>query len=290
MKKSAAIIILLFFSFFYCSKKDTGVNGDQDNTNPLNSKNSPVTVTYVINEGFLISTPDKKVLIDAPILKSLPWVNTDIRHVIGLIENGSPPFNDIDLILISHYHHDHFDPASLYLCLMNNPGAKLISCPQVIDSLEIVTGDDFQNISSRVRSVYPEEDEAQLIFINDIQIKILRLYHRGDPAVQNLGFILIAGNKTIFHNGDGTLNPLRENYESSTLFTDSVDIAMIDFLTLADNDGILLVNHFVRPENVIAMHFNPLNPSLEENYLPVIRAAFRDVIHFQEPLQSRVFE
>ena len=65
-------------------------------------------ITYIANEGVLIAAGDGQVLIDGlhrpyyPMYAVLPPAQRD------LIETARPPFDEIDVILVSHVHRDHF--------------------------------------------------------------------------------------------------------------------------------------------------------------------------------------
>src|SRR5215207_7881776 len=86
-----------------------------------------VEITYIANEGVLIRSGDKQVLIDGlhreygPEYAFLP----DAQRV--QIETAKAPFNEIDLILVSHRHLDHFHPESVGLHLQHNPKGFLVS-------------------------------------------------------------------------------------------------------------------------------------------------------------------
>ena len=92
-----------------------------------------VEITYIANEGVLISSGGKQVLIDGlhreygPEYAFLPTAERD------KIENAKAPFDAIDLILVSHRHLDHFHPESVGLHLQNSPRAFLVSSQQVVD-------------------------------------------------------------------------------------------------------------------------------------------------------------
>lgn len=69
-----------------------------------------VQITYIANEGVLISSGDKQVLIDGlhreygPEYAFLPPAERE------KIETAKAPFNEIDLILVSHRHQKQTSP------------------------------------------------------------------------------------------------------------------------------------------------------------------------------------
>jgi L-ascorbate metabolism protein UlaG (beta-lactamase superfamily) len=85
-----------------------------------------VEIMYVANEGVLLSTGGKRVLIDG-LHREYKTYPTLPEPYLGQIEKAQAPFDKIDLILVSHAHRDHFDPESVGVHLKNNPNARL-SC------------------------------------------------------------------------------------------------------------------------------------------------------------------
>src|SRR5687768_13022928 len=92
-------------------------------------------VQYIANEGLLISSRDKRVLIDGlhrlykPDYAYLPDVERE------KIEAAQAPFDKIDLVLVSHLHGDHFHPESVGLYLKHNTKAVFASSQQVVDEV-----------------------------------------------------------------------------------------------------------------------------------------------------------
>jgi len=100
----------------------------EPSTNPTG-----LEITYIANEGVLITSGDKQVLIDGlhrEYERDYAFLPTDQREKI---ENARAPFDQIDLILVSHRHLDHFHPESVGLHLQHNANAKLVSSQQVVD-------------------------------------------------------------------------------------------------------------------------------------------------------------
>src|SRR5215204_6090216 len=92
-----------------------------------------IEVRYIANEGVLVSSPDKRILIDGLHRRYkddyafLPDAERE------KIESARPPFDKVDLVLVSHMHGDHFHPESLGLYLKNNTKALFASSQQVVD-------------------------------------------------------------------------------------------------------------------------------------------------------------
>lgn len=95
-------------------------------------------VTYIGSAGYMLESASKKVLIDAPFSDFVKKFEVPVASQVTQtqIASGEAPFNDIDLILVTHSHPGHFEPGVLAGCLKNNPDAKLVSTPVVYEILE----------------------------------------------------------------------------------------------------------------------------------------------------------
>ena len=67
-------------------------------------------VTFVGNSGFLIAVGDKKVIINA-FFEGFPPGYTPPANVRDLLVKAQPPFDNVDLIPVTHAHGDHFSAA-----------------------------------------------------------------------------------------------------------------------------------------------------------------------------------
>ena len=104
----------------------------------LRSQDSTLTaeVTFVANEGFLISCQSKKVLIDALYTSALSQLISPTRDVIQKIESTLPPFDNINLIGVTHIHEDHYNRNTLGKYLKNDPQALLVCLNSIYNSFK----------------------------------------------------------------------------------------------------------------------------------------------------------
>ena len=95
----------------------------------------PIDVTYIANEGFLIQAAGKKVLIDALFERGAPNYLTPSPELLDHIATDKGLFADIDLLLVTHVHGDHFNPAMVLRYLRSHPRCQFVAHKQVIDSI-----------------------------------------------------------------------------------------------------------------------------------------------------------
>lgn len=94
-----------------------------------------VSITFLANEGVMLSSGTRKVLIDALFLKYETGYAVPADSTRAALERARPPFDAVDLILVTHRHGDHFHPAPVAAHLRANARATLLTSRQVIDSL-----------------------------------------------------------------------------------------------------------------------------------------------------------
>ena len=233
---------------------------------------SKVKVTYIANEGFLLASEESAVLIDALHRGEIEMYAKPSDDVLHDLENAQGDFAGADLILVSHYHRDHFKAESVANHLAANPEARLISSPQVIEEVRRAS-----TKAGDARSAYPPVPDRAKFRTAGVDVEIFRLSHgTGRHAkIQNLGQIFVLGGLKFLHIGDAEVTA--ENFAVHKLAKDGIDYAFIPYWFLTDAEGQKIVREIIRPRNIIAMHIPPADAAAEREK---ILAAFPDAIVF----------
>lgn len=165
----------------------------------------PTKVTYIGSAGYLLESPNKKVLIDAPFADFVKQFEVPIASAATQdnIANGIVPFNDIDLILISHSHPGHFDYTLIAGTMKANPDAKLVGTAAVYNILAS-TMDDFDLIADRI--VVPALDidhQTTNVTVDGIEIYVSRSPHWSRPGTTDEGYLYnyafnLEGNEIVY--------------------------------------------------------------------------------------------
>ena len=258
-------------------------------------------IMYIANKGFLITVSNKKILIDALFGKfEADWCDVPTGEIIDKMEKGTKPFDQIDVILISHVHIDHFNAEIVLNHLGNNETAILICPRQVMQELE--KDERYKQFSSRVMEITPEyEIGSQTIDLKGVSIKVWRLAHSSyyieneetkqkynkHENVQNLGFTIEIDHKEIFHGGDwaydgtgGKTNPLED---------ETIDLAFLSggtYLRLYDPDN-RIIDESKKPKNIVlsippAVHLEDLT---EEEQKTISATTV-----FKSPMEIKCFD
>lgn len=256
MKKSIIFIVLLFSKVLFSQ--------------------SETKITYISNEGFLVEIDDKKVLIDA-LYNTIKddWCDSPSDSIVDLMRKSESPFDDIDIIAITHKHIDHFDESIVIGHMVSNP-KSIVICPNQVHDI-LLKNERYDKIENRIYSVTPEFLSDSNIVVSNIPVRILRLEHshykiqdsvtgkmvNKHKDIENLGFVFNINGTKIFHCGD--TNPLNESeYSTFSLFKQDIDIAFVERLFFAayQEEGFDKIYSYINSDFNVLMHIRPANKNV----------------------------
>lgn len=247
---------------------------------------STIEIQYIANEGVLISSRNKRVLIDGLHRKyedSYAYLPDAER---AKIEAARVPFDKIDLVLVSHMHGDHFHPESVGLYLKNSPKAAFASSGQVVDQVT-KNFSDFSSIKDRVTPITYTLKTRQPMNIAGIDVEFLGLGHGTGrhAAIQNLGHVITLEGKKLLHVGDTELSD--EVFDAFHLEQHGIDIAILPYWFLTSKNGQAFVERHIKPKHVIATHVGPAEGEQVERQ---VKQVFPNADVFKTMLEKRSFK
>ena len=211
-----------------------------------------VSVTFLANEGVLLSSGNKKVLIDALFVKYETGYAIPADSTRADLDRARPPFA-ADLILVTHRHGDHFHPGPVVSHLMANPRATLVTSSQVIDSLSGRLPAD-GSLTPRIlpRTTAPGTRKRESI--NGITVELLGLPHGGNRHrhVEHLGYVVELGGRRVLHVGDTDTSA--EAFAPFRLDTARIDVALLPIWMVTSEDGRRVIERYIRPKHIVAFH------------------------------------
>ena len=228
-------------------------------------------ITYVSNEGFLIETGGKRILCDALFDKAeVDWCDSPTDSIIELLKNSKEPFDNIDIITVSHKHFDHFNEDVVIAHLKSNSKAILI-CPQQVGDI-LAQNKNYQEFNDRIIAITPSLLKDSCISVSDIDIRILRLEHshymikdslsgsmtNKHSDIENIGFVFTIDERKIFHCGDTNPGNIEE-YSTFALAEEEIDIAFLNRIFYSNQETKEVIDTHINPTNIILMHINPAN-------------------------------
>jgi L-ascorbate metabolism protein UlaG (beta-lactamase superfamily) len=215
------------------------------------SQDSGVSLTFLANEGVMLSAGGKKVLIDALFLKYERGYAVPADSTLAALGRARPPFDSVDVILVTHRHGDHFHPAPVTTHLSANRPATLVTSRQVIDSLRVhapARALPAERLMSRTMRPGTRRREV----ISGIPIELLGLPHGGHPRVEHLGFIVELGGRRVLHVGDAELS--EETLAPLRLDTARIDVALLPSWAIIGRKERRAIERWIRPRQVVAFH------------------------------------
>lgn len=249
-----------------------------------------LAVTFLANNGFLIEAGGKRVLVDALVgdgLRGYPAPAGELRRKLELAQ---PPFDSVDLVLASHFHRDHFDPAAVAGYLRRVPHARFVSTAQAVGRLR--ERDDFAALAERLVGFAPAPGKRERLAIAGIDLQLFGLSH-GDT--ENLGIVLELEGHRILHVGDADADA--EELRRHELPAETLDVVLVPYWYFLSASGRDAVGREIGARQVIGMHvpaadapadwFAPAT-SLEALYERLERDA-PGVTLFRTPLERRTF-
>ncbi len=213
-------------------------------------------VTCIGNEGFLITTGRRKVLVDSVFgpPEAPPLPEAPPPDILDKIKSGETPFDNIDLMLVTHAHPDHFVPRAHAAQLLANSKTVLVGPVDAAELIEQECG-DYDKIRSRIRTDTPWWGARVEMNLQDIRVSVLGLRHADEVNydLSHRAYLIEVGGFKILHLGDALAT--RANFaEFGWLADEEIDLAFIPYWLVRSEEGVTLVKDVIRPKHVVAMH------------------------------------
>lgn len=229
---------------FAISSEDT-IYGNEIHfiTLPLDTCN----LTMITNEGFLVQAGNKKIMIDALVRDdcfNFPDETKGAAINAGIIA-GEAPFDNINLLLVTHAHSDHFVASKVASFLTKHTETHFVAPVNCIDSLRAQP--NYSSYSERVHRIQLTVSKYQCDTINGIPLTTM--YTNGHGI--HYSYYFKANDIQCYHSGD--------NYTSKniTLIKNAlkdkfIDIHFEGFELNSSLDNEKGTRYFV------PMHYNPI--------------------------------
>jgi L-ascorbate metabolism protein UlaG (beta-lactamase superfamily) len=264
------------------------------------SNSQKASVTYIANCGYLVQFDGKSVLFDAVYDPYLNSYTSPTVETIDKMVNTLTPFEKIDFMFVSHYHHDHFDADVVGKVLKAHPECKLVSCQQTIDSLKF-TANTLGIAKETMIALTPRKYHTIDTIFDDVSITAVRLKHspyfkfdtvlnknvNKHKYVQNIGLLVKIGDCTLFHSGDANSQSKKE-FELFKLNKSNIDIAFLGrgFFWSPKSPAIEILKNNIAPKHIFVDHFRLENLEIYQSVANEMIETFPHVYFLKEPLES----
>ena len=166
--------------------------------------NQDLTIYHVSNSGLLINIKEVKLLIDGIFSDYNPFNPMD-SELENLMLNSIDPFSDVDLLLFTHCHKDHYDRAKVEKYLKVNRSTSIAAPKDAGVDLGNMVPDDSNN-----GQVFVVISEGGEFFKKGVRVIFLKTKHLSSNEEDELGehysFIIKSGEVNIFISGDMELD------------------------------------------------------------------------------------
>lgn len=211
----------------------------------------PLQLTYLGCEGVLLRSAAGSVLIDglfgeeaAPFAMPPAADRDALRH-------ARPPFDGVDVVIATHYHGDHFDPAAVADHLRASRRTRFLSTPQAVGRFIDAAGPAF---ADRVQALPPVEGVREAVEVNGIRVEYFGLSHGkvNYADVENLGVLVRLGDRSILHLGDGIID--EKALRAAGVPGEAADVGVLPYWFLTYPFGKRLLQQSLQPRATFAVH------------------------------------
>jgi L-ascorbate metabolism protein UlaG (beta-lactamase superfamily) len=255
-----------------------------------NPNNSDTSATYIANEAILVQHGDKKILFDPFFHQNFGIYQLVPAETKKKIFAAQAPFDNIDAIVISHAHGDHFAADQVLAYLSRYKDTHLIAPQQAIDQLTALPGAD--DISAQLTGIkLAFNDAPKNIEVSDLIVEAVRIPHAGWPSradIENIVFRITlpkeaAQNKppfSVIHMGDADPDdnhylPYKSHWQAR-----KTDVAFPPYWFYSSLEGNYILEELINTKQSVGIHVPMKVPKLLQQ---------SDKDYFSRSGETRVF-
>ena len=231
---------------------------------------SESSIQYLANEGVMVTHEKTKILMDP-----LYGNSYDIYQLVPdatreMIFAGTPPFDGVDAVFVSHHHGDHFSAEDMLRLLKSQTGTRLYAPAQAVAAIRQVAGADDDSVFERVVGLDLDYGDPPVhIRTENIIVEAVHIPHSGWPTartdVQNIAFrITLDDASTVLHLGDADARMVHFAADEQYWEERTIDLALPPYWFFGSDDGIELLENRLDVRHSIGIHVpaefsNPAN-------------------------------
>lgn len=250
------------------------------------SLRGPLDLMFIANAGVLVSSGDKKVLIDGLFDKPNPEYRAPAPEILEKILKGEAPFDGVDLLLVTHNHPDHFDALLVARYLEAQPGPLLLAPSDAVAALR-KAATDWAKIEPRVVSFDLKVGDKAVIDRKPIPVTAFRTLHGKQESPMNLMFLFELDGWRIFHEGDSPGNA--DEYRAFGLGSAPVDLALVHFWFPLDLDCARFLKEALKPDHIALTHLPIRLEGDAPGKIGQVRASYKDIFLLLPGIPPKTF-
>jgi len=236
----------------------------------LTSYSQALEIWPIANEGVMIKVGDQQVINDGIFKSTYPKFASTPQHVFEKLQNSSAPYDDVELILASHKHSDHFSVAEIASVLDNTKQTRLYINEEMAEEMKgSVKWEKIKN--KMIEFPYGKETTYNL---KDISVPTFPILHARKTAseMKNPSHLIEINGYRVMHVGDATYG--QQDLVDLNLGDLDLDILILPYWFVRDTDGQTYIS-----ENLPARkhYINHIPPAELKNVLDLL-AGKRDMV------------
>ncbi len=214
---------------------------------------------YIANEGVMVTQGKSKIVFDPLFQQSFGQYQRPSKEAFQAIIDGTPPFDLIDAVFISHYHGDHFSPADMLVMMQKQPKLKLVAPKQAVAALRNEAGYS-SKLDKRITVIELEYQDPPKIFrLGKLDIAAVRIPHSGWPQgrldVENITFrVTLNDDVTVLHMGDADVRDLHYAHDAKHWANTQINMAFPPYWYYQTKDGRYVLDERLQPYATVGVH------------------------------------
>ena len=247
------------------------------------------TAQYLANEGLMVVHGETKVVFDPLFRNSYGQYQLLPKPMEEALFAGTPPFDGIDAVFISHYHGDHFSPEDILRLLKGQLGIRLYAPLQAVTGLRSVAGEQDGPVLDRVTAVDLAYKDAPIALeMEGLVIEAVRIPHSGWPTgrldVENISWrVTLNETTTVLHMGDADPNDVHFERDAAYWDKGHTHMAFPPYWFFMSPGGRGILKTRVKADHNVGVHV-PVSVPADSARRPV---ELRGYDLFTEPGESR---
>jgi L-ascorbate metabolism protein UlaG (beta-lactamase superfamily) len=244
---------------------------------------------YIANMGAMVERGDTRVLFDPLFRNDFDTYDSVPAGIETALLAGAEPWDGIDAVFISHYHEDHFDPATILDLLRAQSTIELFAPEQAAAAIRELVAERGDPVLERVHGLSLANGETAIdVELGSLLIEAIRIPHAGWPTrhsdVENLVFrVTIDSHTTVMHLGDAEPSDRHYAVRPEHWRERRTHFAMPPYWFFLSDEGRQILENRIEADHAIGMHVPaqvPDNPGDRPEEL-------QDVDLFTQPGESR---
>ncbi len=248
------------------------------------AEQSPVSLWSTANCGVLIQSGETRILVDGLFRPHPEWEGFSFSSLdsvqLSSARQKDGQLADIDLILSTHVHRDHFHPDEVASYLRGNQDAVFVGNAQLVES---VLESDVNSPQLSDRLIQPQTSDGISNYqVPGVELTFVPIIHAGAPYgwIDNDAILIELEGLRILHLGDAKPDPGLFTYFKDIPQTIDLVIAPFWFLLQApqsEKAGMQIVTEILAAKRVMAVHLPP-DPVRVARYSQMLRDAYPKII------------